>query len=492
MSNIVVIGGGVGGLVTAARLAHAGHSVHVFEQGPTIGGKLNHIEHDGCSFETGPTLVTMPFVFENFFASVGMKMSDMLVLDRVDPACQYRWSDGSRLDLPFDLDAIPAAIDELAPGDGAAVRQYLNDARELYELTKDIFIFSEFDGFLELVKPRNASLLRHLPKLRLGATLHDVHRKRFRDPRIVQLFDRFATYNGSSPYQAPATLMVIPWVEMGLGSWYPRGGMYAIAEAVATAARTCGAQIHTSTGVRRILHTREAVSGVELVDGTIVDADHVVSNADVHVTRHHLLGIPQREPSNLSTSGLVLLASVERSERGMAHHNVFFADDYRSEFNALAHSNHPDTRSTVYISRSVHADPSRAADGRENWFVLVNAPPRGVAEHLNGDEPSVWNGVEHERAQHVLDRIGVFTDPPQVRSMLIRTPDTMAREWSAYRGSLYGASSNSMLSAFMRPRQRSVDVRNLWYVGGSAHPGGGIPLVATSGMIAADCILRTL
>jgi phytoene dehydrogenase-like protein len=155
----------------------------VFEQGPTIGGKLNHIEHDGCSFETGPTLVTMPFVFENFFASVGMKMSDMLVLDRVDPACQYRWSDGSRLDLPFDLDAIPAAIDELAPGDGAAVRQYLNDARELYELTKDIFIFSEFDGFLELVKPRNASLLRHLPKLRLGATLHDVHRKRFRDPR---------------------------------------------------------------------------------------------------------------------------------------------------------------------------------------------------------------------------------------------------------------------------------------------------------------------
>lgn len=490
MSSVVVIGGGVGGLVAAARLAHAGCSVHVFEQGPTLGGKLNHIEHNGCSFETGPTLVTMPFVFESVFSHIGLQMSDWLTLDRVDPACQYRWSDGSHLNLPFDLEEVAEAIDRFAPGDGNAVRTYLEEARELYELTKDIFIFSEFDGFLELLKPHNASLLRHLPKLRLGSTLHDVHSRYFRDPRIVQLFDRFATYNGSSPYHAPATLMVIPWVEMGLGSWYPRGGMYAIAEALAGAARSRGAHISTGTAVEKILHRNGKATGVMLRGGTVVDADHVISNADVHVTRHHLLGIRRREPRNLSCSGLVLLAAVEQQDRGMAHHNVFFADDYRAEFNAIAQRSHPDTQATVYISRSVHAEPSRAADGLENWFVLVNAPPRGVTEQLNGNEPSVWSGVEQERAQHVLDRIGIFTDTPRVRSMLIRTPDTMAREWSSYRGALYGASSNSMLSAFLRPRQRSTDLRNLWYVGGSAHPGGGLPLVATSGMIAADGILR--
>lgn len=468
-------------------MAHAGHHVDLFEQGARVGGKMNRTEVDGMMVDTGPTLITMPDVLRGFFASVGASMEDYLRLQRVDPACQYRWTDGTRLDLPFDADAVPDAIGSIAPSDVAAVRAYLRDAREVYELTKDIFIFSPFDGFREFLKPRNLPLLPKLPRLRFLSSLHAEHRRRFRDPRVIQLFDRFATYNGSNPYRAPATLMVIPWVEIGLGAWYPEGGVWKIADALAAVAKRCGAAIHTSSPVSRIrVHNGRAV-GLTLADGTEVDADHVISNVDVHVTRRFLLGKSVAEPHDLSCSGIVLQCSVESADHGLAHHNVLFADHYRSEFDALAHAHHPHPESTIYISRAAASDPLRAQTDREAWFVLVNAPPRG-RDAVGG--ASAWEGAAETVADRIRARMRRFGVDPTIRAMSIRTPDTMADEWSSYRGALYGASSNSPFSAFLRPRQRSSEVRNLWYVGGSAHPGGGVPLVITSGMIAADLLSR--
>ncbi|MBK7185880.1 MAG: phytoene desaturase [Ignavibacteria bacterium] len=492
LSHIVVIGGGIGGLVAATRLAHAGHSVDLFEQGTQTGGKMGRVVVDGCTFDTGPTLITMPFVFERFFASVGERFSDHVTLQRVDPACQYRWEDGSILDLPFDAEAVPDAIERFSPGHGAPVKKYLNSAREIYELTKDVFIFSPFDGFKEFFKRKNLSLLPKLSRLRFTSKLHDVHTSMFSDKRIIQLFDRFATYNGSSPYLAPATLMVIPWVEIGLGAWYPKGGIYAIAEAITQLALLRGVRIHCNTRVASIRTFHGVASGVELEDGSFVRADHVISNADVHVTRTYLLGKSMPEPTDLSCSGLVMLLSVDRQERSLQHHNILFGNDYPGEFHNIRFEQRPRSNSTVYISRSVHSTPSDAPPDRENWFVLVNAPPRGISSNFERTESSVWLGHEEEQADMILDRMETFGLRPHVRERLIRTPDTMATEWSSYRGALYGASSNSMFSAFLRPRQRSTDVANLWYVGGSSHPGGGVPLVITSGMIAADLLLSSL
>lgn len=434
----------------------------------------------------------MPFVLEHFFKSVGASFQDHVTLKRVDPACQYRWSDGSQFDLPFDASEACDAIERFSPGEGASVRQYLRDAQEIYELTKDVFIFSPFDGFREFLKLKNLRMLPKLHRLRFTKTLHDVHTSMFRDPRIIQLFDRFATYNGSSPYLAPATLMVIPWVEIGLGAWYAVGGTYSIAEAITTLAIERGVRIHLGQGVSSIVVERGVASGVVLDDGSAFRADHVISNADVFTTRKHLLGIDVEDPTDLSCSGLVLLMSTDRVDHGLAHHNVLFSDDYKGEFETLIHGDRPRRDSTIYISRSAPVDSTQAPSDRENWFVLVNAPPKGIHSSREPMSASVWRDHSESQAQLVMDRMADFGIRPSIRQMEIRTPDLMASQWSSHRGALYGSSSNSMFSAFLRPRQRSSEVANLWYVGGSAHPGGGVPLVATSGMIAAELLLSSL
>lgn len=486
--RIAVVGGGIGGLVAAIQLAAKGHHVDLFEQDDRVGGKLNRVILDGSTFETGPTLLTMPFVLDEVFSGVGASREDYLTLLKVDPACQYRWTDGSRLDLPFAPEDVVTAIETFSPGQGAIARAYLDHARRVYELTKDIFIFGEFDGLAELLKLRNLPLLPSLPLLRPFSTLHAHNASMFTDQRLVQLFDRFATYNGSSPYRAPATLMVIPWVEIGYGAWYPQGGMHAVADALARLASELGVGIHLQTKVRRIHVENGRAGGVELDGGILHRADHVISNADVAVTRRALLGMDIPLPGDPSCSGLVLQISTDRAERGLAQHTILFSDDYRSEFEAVEHSAHPHPEATIYISRSFHADATLAADNRENWFVLVNAPARGSGSHSQDTTPSVWHDRAEEHAQNVLRRMERFGLRPQIHAINIRTPDTMAHQWSTDRGSLYGASSNTPWSAFLRPRQRSREVKNLWYVGGSAHPGGGIPLVAISGMIAAKLI----
>ena len=477
--RIVVVGGGLGGLVSAARLAHRGYSVDLFEQNDYVGGKMGRLIFDGCTFDTGPSLITMPFVLDQFFRDLGTSLASELDLISVEPACRYRWSDGATLDIPFHTDQIADAVASISPADAHAVERYINDARTMYEATKDVFIFRPFQGLLEFFKPRNVSLVRSLSKLRFTKTLHDVHAEYFKDPRIVQLFDRFATYNGSSPYKAPATLMVIPWVEFGFGAWYPKGGIFSIAEAIERVAIHAGVRIHKNCAVTRIIGRRN-VTGVELFTGDKVAADRVISNVDVHTTRTKLLGEHLPTTKDLSCSGLVMLMSVQRREFGLAHHNVLFSDNYEEEFTDIFDRRLFPSQPTIYISRSCHSDASQASPDRENWFVLSNAPPSDTL----GDDRS-W-----QNADAVLERLQAYGIQPTIREMQIRSSADMARLWSSEQGALYGRSSNSMISAFLRQQQRSSRVKDLWYVGGSAHPGGGVPLVIISGTIAAQQIIE--
>ncbi len=467
--TVAIIGAGIGGLTAAALLARKGYNVHVFERSNAVGGKMGRLQHNGFSFDTGPSVITMPFVLENFFRQMGTALAEHVTLVPVDPACRYRWPDGSVLHLPFALSEIPSAIARLSASDGPAAERYLRRARELYERTKDIFLFSPFEGFREFIRPRNLRLLPLVPSLQAHRQLHDIHRSTFRDPRIVQLFDRFATYSGSSPFRAPGTLMIIPWVEMGYGAWYPMGGVHTIAQALFNLAQEAGAAVHLSTGVRKICTTNNnTVSGVVLDNGETVHANCVISNADVHRTLTSLLGEHNKAPYQPSHGAVVHLLATHETHSDLAHHNVFFSSDYQTEFRIIEEGRLPDD-ATVYVSRSCATDPSQAPSGSENWFVLRIIQ----GSYDSAITPKGWDAIPD-----VVVR--------QTRNQFTPVATTVMSE------PLYGEASNSMFSIFRRHGNTSRAYRNLWYVGGTVHPGGGVPLVVLSGTIVANTIMNTL
>jgi phytoene desaturase len=325
--------------------------------------------------------------------------------------------------------------------------------------------------------------IHHLDPFR---TVHRAVSRHFQDPRLVQLFDRYTTYNGSNPFRAPATLNVIPYVEYAFGGWYVRGGLYRIAEALAEVARRLGVEIHTSRPVEKILHDGRRVKGMQ-ADGEKVAADFVLCGADVVDTWNHLIdGFPRRteklnrlEPSS---SGMVFLWGVRGRHPPLAMHNILFSEDYRREFASLFDRLEPPDDPTVYIAITSRVDSDHAPEDGENWFVLLNMPH--LAEGQN------WQEAVDRTRRAVLARLGRagIDVSGAIATEQVWTPEDFQRQYGSNRGSIYGISSNSRSAAFRRPPNRSRELEGLFFAGGSTHPGGGIPLVLLSGKMAADLI----
>jgi phytoene desaturase len=321
-------------------------------------------------------------------------------------------------------------------------------------------------------------------------TMDAAIRRRVRSPHLRQLLGRFATYVGASPFKAPATLSVIAHVELTGGVWYPRGGIYAIADALLRLARELGVTVHLNTPVHRIELVEGAVKGLLLKDGRRVAAPTVLANVDVATVYTHLLDpdvAPRRraqlQNTGTSCSGFVLLLGVEGEHPQLAHHNIFFSSDYRGEFAAIFEQGRPPQEPTVYVSITSKSDGGHAPDGCENWFVLVNAPALGPEFDWEAEAPAYRQRVLDTLARFGLDVRG------KLRSEVMLTPHDIERLTGAWRGALYGINSNQPLNAFRRPHNRCPDVRGLYFAGGTTHPGGGVPMVTLSGKVAAEMIL---
>ena len=484
MSRIVVIGAGVGGLAAAARLAHAGHDVTVCEAQAVVGGKLGSYERDGFRFDTGPSLVTMPQVLHELFADTGGWPAD-LELTPVHPIARYRYADGTTFDATAVLDDFCARLDvALGAGSGDDWRRFMAHAERTWHATREPFLESSQGGVrsltsLALRRPRDIATVAP------GRTLRALGRKHLRDPRLRMFLDRYATYTGSDPRRAPAALAVIPYVEQAFGGWYVRGGLHRLGEALHQRALERGAVVVLGARVTRISTSAGRADGVVLADGRQLPADVVVANADASTVYGSMVDAPgaaaRLARATPSLSGFVLLLAVRGRTDGLAHHTVLFPPSYDDEFDAVFGATpRPVPDPTLYVS--VPDDPAVHPEGHEAWFVLANAPRHG---------PVDW------REPHLTDRYtALLLDRLAERGLPVRnrllwshavTPADLEERTGAPGGAIYGTSSNGATAAFLRPGNRSP-VRGLFLVGGSTHPGGGLPLVTLSARIVADLI----
>ncbi len=471
--DVVVIGGGLGGLATALRLQHSGHRVVVLEKNRTCGGKLAELHDQGFRWDMGPSLLTMPHVLDELFEFIGARRVDHLTLERMNPACRYFWPDGHQLDEDEAFFARPE------------VAAFLEYARGIYELSGEAFLTRPPDQWWRAMHPRNWPLLRHLPKLCTFATVASSVESRVADPHLRQLFQRFATYNGSDPFQAPAAFNVIPYVEATYGGWYVRGGMARIAVVLEELCRKSGVQLVTGAQVIRCDH-RE----IQIQDGRRWSARHVVVNGDAIRAHRDWVRLPgwEHEAKKMLTpplalSGFVMLLGVRHQYPHLSHHNIFFSADYRKEFRQLFELNLPAEDPTIYISITGRSDAADAPDGCDNYFVLVNAPAETDDIDWKAFGPSYSNLVIHK-----LEDMGLVGLSSKIlRSHLFTPADFSARDLSMH-GSLYGWASHSPRTAMLRPPMVSPLAPNWHFVGGTTHPGGGIPLVLLGAKMTAERI----
>ena len=489
MADVVVVGGGVGGMAAAIRLGAAGHHVTLLERNPELGGKLASRTIDGFTFDTGPSLLTLPHVFDELLGHAGTSLAAAADLQRLDPICRYSWPAGApggatSFDHRAGRTEAVAEVDAAMPGQGERFDAFLEHARTIWEVAERSFFAGPLESPLSLLRrmQRPGDLLAIDPLRSLSARAGQV----FDDPRLVQWAGRYATYSGSSPSLAPATLACIPWIEQAFGAWYLRGGLAVLAGALGKALSELGVDVRTGVDVAAIRSDATAVKGVRLADGEALDADVVVANVDATHLYADLL--PDRAMlrkalrAPLSSSGFALLLGVRDREgaRVPAHHEISFSPDGPGEFSQLFRARTAPRDPTVYICNTSATDPSAAPAGSASWFVLVNVPPAGDVD---------WDGESDRYRDRLLETMAArgFDVAGRTEVCEVVTPLDIAAHTRSWQGSIYGTSSNGRRAAFLRPGNRGPR-RGLYLAGGSSHPGGGLPLVAMSGRIVADMV----
>ncbi|MFD1553717.1 phytoene desaturase [Putridiphycobacter roseus] len=484
MPKAIVIGAGIGGLAVAIRLAAKGYAVQVFDKNNHLGGKLNEFKENGFRFDTGPSLFTMPAYFEDLFTAAGKNLVDYLPYKLLDASCTYFYPDHASFKFYRDELKLKEALGAELQTDLPAVKSYLNSAKKLYDTAGKLFVEKSLHQRSTYFSKQALKALPHLLSPKNLSTLHRKNKANFKNKKWVQLFDRYATYNGSSPYKTPAMMAVIPHLEHNIGTFFPQGGMYGIVKAMETLALELGVEFQLNQQVEEIIIKNKNAVGV-VVANTKYMADKVISNMDIALTYKYLLKnekyFLKEDKKERSSSGLVFYWGMKDVFPQLSLHNILFSEAYKLEFNEIFSHGKVPLDPTIYINISSKESPDDAPPKNENWFVMINTPA-GI------DLNDVQIAQIKEKIILAIERGLKVEISSKIIVEKILTPKDIQINTLGYKGALYGTASNSLLSSFKRHSNFSKLYKNLYFVGGTVHPGGGIPLCLNSAKIVADTL----
>lgn len=486
MKKAIVIGSGMGGIAASIRLARKGYSVKVFEASDNPGGKLSQFKMGEYRFDRGPSLFTLPQYVEELFSLCEENMSDHFSYSELPILCKYFYPDGFTFEAKGNREENIKALAESYKEDENKVRTFFKEAEFIYETTAPLF----------LERPLKLSLLyktkdfwkgiSRIPRLPLIGTYTVQLNKYFSNPKTIKYFQRYATYNGSNPYKTPALMQLLPHVEQGIGAFIPNKGMYDITHQLYELAKRQGVEFVFKSKVNEIIVEGKRAKGVRYNQDQIEKSDLVISNMDVFPTYKKLLR-NEEEPKVIlnqekSSSALIFYWGMNKTFKQLDVHNILFAEDYENEFRCLFDSKTLTEDPTVYIHITSKHIPSDAPSNGENWFVMVNAP---------NDVGQDWKKLEQRTRENIISKIEVQLGE-SIREHIVCesswNPSGIENDTSSHLGALYGNASNSASAAFFRHANNSSKIKDLYFVGGSVHPGGGVPLAILSAKTMSELI----
>ena len=483
--SAAVVGSGIAGIASALRLKAKGYEVHVFEQNDYTGGKLHSFRRGDFRFDYGPSLFTMPQLVDELFNLFDKNPKDYFTYSKKQNICNYFWEDGQRFQVNADKSAFIEDASETFDEPKENLEKYLKSTEEKYNLTSRLFLEKSLHRFGTYLSSDTLKAILNLGKLHLNQSLDDVNKYYFKHPKLIQLFNRFATYNGSSPYKTPGIMSMIPHLEMNYGAFVPTHGMHDISQSLTKLAKDEGIHFHLNQKVDEILYENSRVQGLKFED-RVENFDTVVCNMDVYSAYNSLLKQVKPPKKTLdqerSSSALIFYWGIDRIFEELDLHNILFTDDYEKEFDHLFNKKYFTNDPTVYINITSKDVKEDAPEGSENWFVMVNAPTNCGQ---NWKEQTTY--IREKVIAKINTCLGTNIEH-HIRVEHVETPESIETATSSFQGSLYGTSSNNKFAAFLRHPNFSSNIKNLYFCGGSVHPGGGIPLCLLSAKIVSDLV----
>jgi phytoene desaturase len=472
-------------LATAIRLAKKGYAVEVFEANDYVGGKLSTFTLGDYRFDAGPSLFTMPHYVDDLFTLCGENPTDFFQYVIKEVACHYFWEDGKRLTAYGETERFVKEVEAELAVPAATLNRYLKRAKKKFDRTRTLFLESSLHKWQTYLRKETLIGVANYFSFEIDTSLNDVNTHQLKEPHLVQFYNRFATYNGSNPYKTPGMMTLVQHLEQHYGTYIPNKGMSDISASLYALAKRMGVGFHLSSPVSKILVKNKKAVGVCVNEEKYL-ADLVVSNMDVVPTYRKLLP-NQKQPEKVlsqerSSSAVIFYWGVGKSFSQLDLHNIFFSDDYGAEFAAIFNTKTIYHDPTVYVNITSKDVPADAPEGKENWFVMINAP------HDTGQD---WKAIAEQLREWVIAKLSrnLETDiAPLIEKEWVMTPDIIAQRTQSYLGALYGASSNDKMAAFLRHPNFSREISNVYFCGGSVHPGGGIPLCLLSAKIVSDLI----